>query len=99
CNTNERRERRFEPMLPFLLVAQPFVPGQRCLGVRDAQDGNRLLHAHIMPMPATSALSPSPIRSVSLGLAAHRVTEVERSGALDHDGVLEHDVAADELAE
>src|SRR2546430_1802785 len=31
--------------------------------------------------------------------AAHRVTEVERPGALDHDGVLEHDVAADELAE
>src|SRR5215471_388192 len=30
---------------------------------------------------------------------AHRVTEVERPGALDHDGVLEHDVAADELAE
>src|SRR5919108_4117012 len=31
--------------------------------------------------------------------AAHRVTEVERPGALDHDGVLEHDVSADELAE
>src|SRR5436305_3865252 len=31
--------------------------------------------------------------------AAHRVTEVKRPGALDHDWVLEHDVAADELAE
>src|SRR5690348_18286989 len=30
---------------------------------------------------------------------AHRVTEVERPGALDDDGVLEHDVAADELTE
>src|SRR6266545_7978252 len=31
--------------------------------------------------------------------AAHRVTKVERPGALDHGGVLEHDVAAEELAE
>jgi hypothetical protein len=31
--------------------------------------------------------------------AAHRVAEVERPGALDHDRVLERDVAADEVAE
>src|SRR5438874_8257380 len=31
--------------------------------------------------------------------APHRVAEVERPGALDHDGVLEHDVVADELTE
>src|SRR3954471_21665160 len=31
--------------------------------------------------------------------ASHRVAEVERSGALHHERVLEHDVAADELAE
>src|SRR5439155_9835170 len=31
--------------------------------------------------------------------AAHRVTEVERPRPLDHGGVLEYDVAADELAE
>src|SRR5256714_394555 len=31
--------------------------------------------------------------------ASHRVTEVERPGPLDHGGVLEHDVSADELAE
>jgi hypothetical protein len=31
--------------------------------------------------------------------AAHRVTAVERPGPLDHGGVLEHQVAADELAE
>src|SRR2546430_14229270 len=31
--------------------------------------------------------------------AAHRVAEMERPGALDHDGVLEHDMDADELTE
>ena len=31
--------------------------------------------------------------------APHRVAEVERPGALDHDWVLEHDVVADELTE
>src|SRR4051794_41202774 len=31
--------------------------------------------------------------------ASHRVAEVERPGALHHERVLEHDVAADELAE
>src|SRR5439155_9725631 len=31
--------------------------------------------------------------------AAHRVAEVERPGALDHERVLEHDVIADELTE
>ena len=30
---------------------------------------------------------------------AHRVTEMERPSALDDDGVLEHDVAADEFPE
>src|SRR5207244_13239400 len=31
--------------------------------------------------------------------APHRVAEMERPGALDHDGVLEDDVVADELTE
>ena len=30
---------------------------------------------------------------------SHGVAEVKRPGALHHEGVLEHDVAADELAE
>ena len=33
------------------------------------------------------------------GSASHGIAEVKRPGALDHDGVLEHDVAADERAE
>src|SRR5919197_1047367 len=31
--------------------------------------------------------------------AAHRIAEVEGTGASDYDGVVEHDVATDELAE
>src|SRR4051812_33412979 len=50
-------------------------------------------------MPDLLAANDNDVSARSRRSAAHRVTEVERPGALDHDGVLEHDVAADELAE
>src|SRR5205814_9437098 len=54
------------------------------------------LHAATPRYPVVCEEPVSPRRRQS---AAHWVTEVERPGALNHDGVLEHDVPADELAE
>src|SRR5205814_6225782 len=54
------------------------------------------LHAATPRYPVVCEEPVSPRRRQS---AAHWVTEVERPGALNHDRVLEHDVAADELAE
>src|SRR4051812_2009778 len=45
---DERGQRWFEPLLPLLLVAEPLVPRHRLVRVSDVQDGNRLLHAHML---------------------------------------------------
>src|SRR6478672_3562744 len=53
-------------------------------------------------MSASQVLSTTSLKSAAVAQrhsAAHRVNEVEGPGALDHDGVLQHDVSADKLAE
>src|SRR5438445_2191297 len=66
-------------------------------GVRDASTAlpggaDRRMHS----LPATN---DNDVSARTRQSAAHRVTEVERPRPLDHGGVLEPDVAADELAE
>ena len=57
------------------------------------------LHArHPGPRPLPDGPATDDLTGTVVS-ASHRVAEVERPGALDHDRVLEHDVAADELAE
>src|SRR5690606_12638025 len=84
-------------------LVQAEVDGERLSDGRRGGGPGRLRCPRLAPRalprpPARRRSGPRHLTGRRLS-AAHRIAEVERPAALDDDGVLEHDVAADELAE